>query len=493
VVRKEKKESALSPGKAGKNIAIIHLTFEGLQVGGGGVCTVNRGHLAALPGVQQALERRGIRLTPHYCEILYGEDAPHYDRESLARAESALKDMGGDLHFLLNFTSRGRPESCNWPGGEDFFGTKENTMAASMSGATMARHLARGFDAACVYCDDAAFVMAPLLGAMQANDPSIRWIWVAHSTSHTHDDRPLNPDKVGMEAACVNAVREFPNICLGAISPFIADHLVRDYAAPREKIVPTGNGVDPLDEKYRIRTQAEIEAKLERINAKLPAGDRIPLDRPLLFSFGRPVPYKRLDLTLRAAAGQGGAAAGFHPVVVTLGDAPELRALRAEHKVEASLIDAFDFELVAALSQHEKTLAVAVLAKDEPFGLIPSEVRLLARATGGLLIAAKDGGGLAEQVTDGRDGFVVDRPEDPAVIRRAIARIQALEPAQAKKMRRAGRDKVFDEGFTWSQRIVETLAALDPDVAAVEREVREELSAIEKAHLAGPDDSSFDD
>ncbi|MHC4943989.1 MAG: glycosyltransferase [Planctomycetota bacterium] len=477
----------MSPPNKTKRIAVIHLTFEGLQVGGGGVCTVNRGHLAALPVVKKALERRGIGLTPFFCETLYGEDAPHYDKESLARAKGALKEMGGELLYLLNRTSNGLPESSNWPGGEDFFGTRKNVLAASVSGATCARNLAREFDSAFVYCDDAAFVMAPLCGAMQANDPRVHWIWVVHSTSHTHDRKPLDPDKVGMEAACVNGAREYPNIHLGAISPFMAEHMVRDYAAPKEKIVPTGNGVNPLDPKYRIRTPSEIGKKIERINAKLSQEDRIPLDKPLVLSFGRPVPYKRLDLTLRAARVDAGGARCFHPVVVTLGEAPELQALRSELKVKASLINAFDFELIAALSQHEKTSSVAILAKDEPFGLIPSEVRLLARETGGLLLVAIDGGGLAEQVGDGKDGFVLDRAEDPASIRKAIDRIACMKPSEKDKIRCAGRDKVFDKGYTWSLRIMETLAALDPEVAAIQQEVIDELSSIEKQHLSSLD------
>ena len=104
------------------------------------------------------------------------------------------------------------------------------------------------------------------------------------------------------------------------------------YAARSDTVIPTGNGVDPLDAKYRIRTPEAIREKIEAVNATLPEADRVPLDRPFVLSFGRPVPYKRLDLTLRAAAKAKGR---FHPVVITLGDDPELRALRDELGIEA--------------------------------------------------------------------------------------------------------------------------------------------------------------
>lgn len=463
-----------------KELALIHLTFEGIQVGGGGVCTVIRGHLAALPSIRRALEARSISMTPFFCEILYDDGVPKYDGDSHERAKEALRKMGGDLFYILNYTRDGLPLSCNWKGGEDFFGTAENTMAASVSGATLARNIASSFERAVVYCDDAAFVMAPVLGASQANDETIQWIWVVHSTSHTHDDRPLKPEKLGMEAACVNGAREYPNVHLGAISRFIEDHLVQDYAAPPEKVVPTGNGVNPLDEKYRIRTREEIRRKIEEVNRTLPEEDRIPLDEPTMFSFGRPVPYKRLDLTLRAAAKAPG---HFHPVVVTLGEYPELKSLRSELDLKASIVNAFDFELVACLCQHEHNVATAILARNEPFGLIPSEARLLVRKSGGILIVPDDGGGLTEQVEDGRDGFVLKDVGELASILESAKKIRSLKPDAAEAVRRAGVEKVFIGGYTWSSRILETLAAVDERVAAVKDEASQEITDAEKKAL----------
>ena len=190
-------------------------------MGGGGVCTVNRGHLASLPRVQGALADRNLPVTPFFCETLYEKGISGYDAASLDRAREGLRAMGGDLFYILNYSKDGRPLSCNWAGGEDFFGTAENTFAASVSGATLARNIAMGFEKAVVWCDDAAFVMAPVVGAAQANDPSVQWVWVVHSTSTTHDERPLKHDKLGFEAACVNAAKEYGNIRLGAISTFI--------------------------------------------------------------------------------------------------------------------------------------------------------------------------------------------------------------------------------------------------------------------------------
>ena len=465
-----------------KGLAVIHLTFEGLQVGGGGVCTVNRGHLAALPGIKEALLKRGVDMTPFFCETLYGKGISGFDENSHIASRKTLEEMGGGLFYILNRARTGRPASCNWPGGENFFGTAENTLAASVSGATLARNIALSFERAVVYCDDAAFVMAPLIGAMQANDEKIQWIWVVHSTTHTHDEKPLEPGKFGMEAACVNASAEYSNVRIGAISGFIKKHLIEKYSALPERIVPCGNGVAPLDEKYRIRTQEQIREKIESVNSKQKEEDRIPLDKALLLSFGRPVPYKRLALTLRAAETEPGL---FHPVVVTLGEYPELRKLRHELKTGASIINAFDFELISCLCQHEKTAAIAILAHNEPFGLIPSEARLLARLKGGILLLPEDGGGLAEQVQHGKDGFLLKAVDQVSPITDAVKKVMALKPDEADSIRNGGVNSVFEGGYTWSSRIMETLSLVDEKVAPYKDEVITEISKEEKRALGG--------
>ena len=147
------------------------------------------------------------------------------------------------------------------------------------------------------------------------------------------------------------------------------------------------------------------------------------------------------------------------------------------------MIDAFDFELVACLAQHEKNLATAILARNEPFGLIPSEARLLVRKSGGLLLVPEDGGGLTEQVRDGVDGFVVRNAEDPDALLAGIDAVAGLAPAKAEAIRGAGVDSVFDGGYTWSARILETLSALDPAVAEVRAEVTGSIAETERAGL----------
>jgi hypothetical protein len=152
--------------------------------------------------------------------------------------------------------------------------------------------------------------------------------------------------------------------------------------------------------------------------------------------------------------------------------------------VSASVINAFDFEFCACLSQYNHTVCIPILALNEPFGLIPAEVRLLIRKSGGLLVVPDDGGGLTEQVSDGVDGFVAKNvAKDVKGLAKLIKKIDAMTAAQKNKVRKAGTDLVFEGGYTWSGRILETLSAVVPAVARVRKKTLHSIAKVERAKV----------
>jgi glycosyltransferase involved in cell wall biosynthesis len=470
--------------KPALDLALIHLTIEGIAAKGGGVCTVTRGHLAALPRVRRALAKHGVRITPYFVETHFGPTYDNWDPEFLAKAKAQIQAMGGEFYTALNASPNGHPVSANYPGGEDFFGTPEQIQLEAMAAASIARSIGRRHQHTVVWCHDTFFIMSPIYGTMQDNDESMHWIRVVHSTTLKHDREPVDPMKIGMEYASFYWAKRFPNVSIGTISDYIRDHLIADYAADPKTIIPTRNGVDPLDPKYKNRSEHQIRAKVRECNKKLKAEGKghsaVPENRPFMLSFGRPVPYKRLALTLDAAKASGGA---YHPVIVTLGPDPATEAHAKKLGIAASVIDAFDFDLCACLAQHPNCVGVPILAYNEPFGLIPAEVRLLVRKQGGLLIVPADGGGLAEQVTDGVDGFCVKKP-DPKSVADCVAKIDKLPEAAKRKIRNAGLDLVFSGGYTWSSRIIETLSAVIPEVSRVGNKVLREIAKAERARVS---------
>jgi glycosyltransferase involved in cell wall biosynthesis len=480
-----KETGQMAKSAANLDLAIIHLTIEGIAANGGGVCTVTRGHLATLPRVKKALAKEKIKLTPYFVETHFGPGYGNYDPEFFAHAKKEIEKMGGAFYSVLNSSPDGMPISCNWPGGEDFFGTIDQIKLESAGAASIARSIARKHDVTVVYCHDTFFILSPVYGTHQDNDENVKWIRVVHSTTLKHDAEPVDPFKIGAEFASFYWARKYPNVYIGAISGYISDHLVKDYAADAKRVVPTGNGVDPLDKKYRVRTHKQIVSKIREYNAKLQAEGQgefqIPLDKRLILSFGRPVPYKRLDLTLDVAKVLGDE---YHPVIVTLGEYPELVKKARKMGIPSSVINAFDFEFCACLSQYRNTVCIPILAYNEPFGLIPAEVRLLIRKSGGLLVVPDDGGGLAEQVNDKVDGFVARNvAKDVRDLANVIRKIDLMSPAGKNKVRRSGISLVFEGGYTWSGRILETLSAVLPEVRKVQKNALRDIAAAERAKV----------
>ncbi|MBI4321332.1 MAG: glycosyltransferase family 4 protein [Chloroflexi bacterium] len=457
-------------GTAGRklDLAIVHLTFEGIQTFGGGVATVTRGHLAALPQLKQELLRHGIAITPYFAEIAYLKSHERRDPTFQKHAEDAVRAMGGRVEYLVNYSEGYLPRA---PWGVPDIGTMDNWKAASASGANVALNIARQHDTAVVYCHDSIYALAPLYitlqeGAFSANATAI---YVIHATALTHEMPLPNPDRLMAESAAIHWAKVNPKCKLGYISKFMSRHVIEDYGGKAENMVPTSNGINPLDPYFRLRDRETIVGKLRQYD--------IPLDRPVMFSWGRAVAYKRYDMVLEAAARLEGR---IHPVIMVTPEFPELVELDRKLGTGATLIFAFDPELVACMLQWENSEVAASLAYREPFGLTPIEIRMHARRSGPICVVS-DTGGLVEQVKDTIDGFVT-RQDDPDSVATVVGRILGMSERDKDAIRQAGLQVVLSN-YTWSGQILSTLAAAVPEVAAVARSARDSLAQESLAGL----------
>jgi glycosyltransferase involved in cell wall biosynthesis len=161
------------------------------------------------------------------------------------------------------------------------------------------------------------------------------------------------------------------------------------------------------------------------------------LPEAFLLGASRFVPYKRLDLVIRA-----GEAAGV-PVVLA-GGGPE-RAALAEHASSASvpvrIIDRPSDALLYAL--YQKALAY-VFPPVEDFGIMPVE----AMAAGARVIV-NNVGGATESVVDGVTGVHVDA-WTRAELADAVSRVVSLDSADAQARAREFDAKIFrDKLLAW--------------------------------------------
>ena len=442
------------------DLAIIHITFEGIQILGGGVCTVTRGHLEALKSLQRRLKDFNVKITPYFAEIGYEEDHPRRDKKYEAYAVESVKKMGGDVAYLANYSWGEQPHTA-W--GEEDLGPVDKWKAACASAATVALNYARQHQAAVIYCHDCVFALAALYASLQANafGADIRAIYVAHSTALTHELPLPNPDRLMAECVTIQWGKINPVVKIGYISEFIRGHLVQDYSARLSDTVPTGNGLNPADRYFRLRTREEIIQKLKQYH--------IPLDKKLLFSWGRAVAYKRFDMVIKVGSELRDE---LHTVVVVAPASEDLKKLQQELNLNMSLIFTFDAELAACLLQWENTIVTPILAYLEPCGLTPMEIRMHARKSGPILVTS-DTGGLPEQVEDGLDGFIT-KQDDVGDVVSTIRKILGFSEQERQNIRANGQKKILGQ-YTWTSQILKTLASVSPHISLVKDGVLKEI------------------
>jgi glycosyltransferase involved in cell wall biosynthesis len=162
-------------------------------------------------------------------------------------------------------------------------------------------------------------------------------------------------------------------------------------------------------------------------------------DAPFLFTFGRLDHGKRVDLILRSFA-TARRLPGMRSVeLLVAGDGPLFDELSAAAGSDVRLVGRLDDD---ALSDHLRRATGVVLAPiDEDYGLVAAE----AMAAGAPVITTTDSGGVAEQVTPGRNGLVV--PPRAPLLAKAM-RDLIVDPERAARMGRSGQDAV--RAASWS-------------------------------------------
>jgi glycosyltransferase involved in cell wall biosynthesis len=347
----------------------------------------------------------------------------------------------------------------------------ENWKALSGAATGLLYTLAGRHDTVLAYCHDVPYALTSVYSGAQlkAAGLDINTLFVSHASALTHEMPIPNPERLMVECAAVQWAKINPTAKLGVISDFMRDQIVRDYGAAEHTLVRTGNGIDPTDSWYRNRDGFELRERLSAVN--------VPLDRPLVVSFGRAADFKRHDLVLRAAAELDGEA---HLVLMTDLRRDDLHAMKAELDIDATLITSFDKELVASLVQWPQTRATILYSENEPCGIMPMEARLLARDTETVLILS-DSGGFVEQATHGVD-TIVGRSGDFASAASAIRQVLGMSRDQRVEMARRSADRVLRD-YTWAGQALRTLVEMYPDLAERASEVaatldREDRDAV---------------
>ncbi|CRY26145.1 glycosyltransferase family 4 protein [Yersinia enterocolitica] len=436
-------------------IGIIHLSTEGIQIFVGGVGSYIRGQIQALPEVIAFLSTHNICLEPHFIEIAYNKCNTFFDIDCHTHYIKEIHELGGSFSTVPNMTL-GNETGCLWPYGDAFLGNLQNWKISSAAAAAKIIDISENYDITLAFCHELPFSFTPLIVSLHTaiEGENLKVIYVSHGTAFNHEMPLPNPDRLMAESLPVQWAKIDPNIKLGTISNFLSEHLVSQYGADPQTMVPVPAGVNINDPWFRIRSEQEICDTL--------SAHGISLENPLAITLGRGVHYKRYDLLLTAASYLGD---DIHAVIVSDPVLLELSVLASQLDIHASVINSFDRELMACLIQWRNTRVCVLSAENEPNGLIPMESRWLARKQGAILVVA-DSGGLREQVEHGINGFL-HIPGDAIDLAEVIHHVCQLTEREIANIRLASAT-LIEERYHWRKQILTPLSHLIPQIAALD-------------------------
>jgi glycosyltransferase involved in cell wall biosynthesis len=257
---------------------------------------------------------------------------------------------------------------------------------------------------------------------IKAFNADVKTIYMTHDSAFSSFWEERNENVLSMDYLCAQWTNLTPNAKIGYVSQYMKQLFTEKYMVEESAFVPTRGGVLFGEERFQSLNSEQIKGILQKYD--------IPLDKKLLFSWGRPVDYKRMDLIFSVSKHLSD---DFFPVAVTNGSFPSLRHFINHHNLPGKLIENYkQFELIQALLQWSGTVTACLLSENEPGAIVPMEAMYLANNTGPIIIGNQNGI-YNELIQDGVDGFLIEN-NLPKLAER-IQQISQMSPAQLQQLR----------------------------------------------------------
>jgi len=376
-----------------KKIAIVLVTYDGIVNNYCGVGTSCQNFINSFSGVREYFRNKQIDLSLHLVTPALLKDSLGYSSVLKKESEQIAIKFGGRLHFIINGSNGMIP-----------YGQLENWKIASVAAASKSLEIAGEYDETIVFCLDTPFAHTPYYIDLQkeAYGVKITSVLVFESDVLIHERENPSIDRLAWEASALKQSVYSPSIYIADVGLFITNHLIKNYGLPFFKFIPLGLGLNPESERYKYFSEAQVATFLQ--------GYQIPLEKKIIFSVARAVDYKGFDLLIEAVARI------HHDAHLVFIASPyktedscvaKLKNLVAQTGISCTPIYTCDFELPRYICQWKNTILVAQLARYEPFGLVPEEVRIWAKNQGPVVLTSNCDG-FVEQIDDGKDGFLVD-------------------------------------------------------------------------------------
>lgn len=413
-------------------IALVYISYDGILNCHCGVGTLTRSFVKSFPSVSKRLKESSYEVSLELITPALTNKADGYSDEILQESITTAEGTGGKVHKIINATH-----------GDIQFGAPSNWEAASIAAANKVIEISQNFERILVYSVDTPFMKVPYYVEMQKEAfpcGEITHLLVPHSDVISHHGEDPNIQRLEWEAGAFAFSSLKNNIFIARTSEFLIEKLTKHYSISDSKVISLVDGLFIKDERFKKISQDDIAKKLDEYG--------IPIDKEIIFSVGRAVEYKGFDILIKSFS-KLNRINDYHLVIIASpfsgGDLviDELKELIQGTKIPCTAIFDIDFELPKYIGQWSKTKIVAQLARKEPFGLVPEEVRLWGQGTGPSVLASNLDG-FKEQIVDGVDGFLVNIDSIPVVTEK-IEYILQLKTSEVNQVCKNGYDKSVKE------------------------------------------------
>jgi len=130
-----------------------------------------------------------------------------------------------------------------------------------------------------------------LVGNYLKENKNIAIIWIPHSLGNIFDDEFSNEERLSIEKDSINLINKTNNHYVGYIGDYLKEILLNEYYCQNEKLLPFKNGIYIDSRRFTI---SDKEKKM-LLNKYC-----IPMDKKIIFSWGRCVYQKGFDKIIPA-------------------------------------------------------------------------------------------------------------------------------------------------------------------------------------------------
>jgi len=433
-----------------KRLAIYYLAHDGITSHYAGIGTYTKSYTDNFPQIIELLEKNQVEttlylLTPKYKKTFYG-----YNHKIENNNLKLIERYGGKLIEVDNGTN-----------GLDSYGTIKNWDKCSKESSNVISKYLGLYDTNLIIAVDTPFLRVGEFLNKINTQINYKVVLSPQSTEKIHNSNIQG--RYEWEKSIFQNANNSINIFVSYSSLYIKKHLLSEYKVNNRKLIPSMSGLSFSSHRYKKYTQDQIKNELTKYG--------IPTNRFLVFTVGRLEPYKGFIETIKLFKQID---KRLNPYLIMLGFSylknnpliKELEKIKRDDGIDGKFIFKLDLILPTLIWQWKNSRISAHISQFEPFGLAPTEARLLAKDNGPVVVVSNQGG-LPEQISNNKDGFIVKYGSIKSY-KKVVNGIFKMNGNQLTKLRKTAYQTVIKK-YNSYENIIVLLSNLDKDIEKVHK------------------------